>query len=199
MSRRIIRVKGLDGGLLLRQLVTFTAVLVFTLVLLSLLHLMTSGVILRREEQRQTAFMLQVMPQATVFSQMRFEDERVDAIQSAYRDSTLLGYCVTVTTQGFAGPVTTMTGVNVNGEVTGVVVIDQQESVTLGDGIEDEQFLAGFVGGSGTLYVGAGRNGVDGVSGATASSQAVVDGVNIALNCVANLDLEGGDDFEGEV
>ena len=188
-----------DSGQVLRQTVTFTLVLVFTLALLTLLHFASSGWILDREAQRQKDFMTQLMPNATVFSQVRFTDQRVDDVQAAYQDSTLVGYCVTVTTPGFRGPVTTMTGVNTNGEVTGAVVLTQQESARLGDGIQNSDFLAGFVGGKGTLHVGAGSNGVAGVTGATQSSQAVVDGVNIALNCVANLDIEGGDLIEGEV
>lgn len=199
MNKHAKRERRWDSGQLLRQTVTFVIVLVFTLVLLTLLHLASSGVILGREEARKVGFMEQVMPDATVFSQVRFEDERVDDVQAAYQNSTLLGYCVTVTTHGFRGPVVTMTGVNTNGEVTGTVVISHNESVGLGDGIEGPDFLSGVVGGSGTLHVGAGRNGVAGVTGATTSSRAVVEGVNIALSCVANLDTEGGDDFEGEV
>jgi len=199
MSRLEKKGRRVDGGQLLRQTVTFVIVLAFTLILLTLLHLASSGVILGREEAWKAGFMGQVMPEATVFTQVRFEDERVDDVQAAYRGSTLLGYCVTVTTQGFRGPVTTVTGVNTNGVVTGVTVASQNESAGLGDGIGQETFLSRFAGGRGTLHVGAGQNGVAGVTGATASSRAVVEGVNIALNCVANLDTEGGDDYEGEV
>lgn len=190
---------NVDSGQVLRQTVTFALVLVFTLTLLTLLHFASSGWILGREAQRQKDFMTQLMPNATVFSQVRFADIRVDDVQAAYQDSTLMGYCVTVTTPGFRGPVTTMTGVNTNGEVTGTVVLTQKESAGLGDGIQSPDFLAGFVGGKGTLHVGAGSNGVSGVTGATESSRAVVDSVNIALNCVANLDVEGGNLIEGEV
>lgn len=199
MSKRGTKSRNVDGSQLLRQTVTFVIVLVFTLALLTLLHLAASGVIQSREAQRQAGFMSQVMPDADVFSQMRFEDSRVDDVQAAYQGSTLQGYCVTVTVNGFRGPVTTMTGVNTNGEVTGVAVISQNESPGLGDGIGGQDFLSRFTGGRGTLHVGAGRNGVAAVTGATKSSSAVVESVNIALNCVANLDTEGGDDFEGEV
>lgn len=191
--------RRVDSGRVLRQTVTFILVLIFTLTLLTLLHLASSGVILRREEAWQTSFFQRVMPDATVFTQVRFEDERVDDVQAAYAGSTLLGYCVTVTAEGFRGPMVVVTGVSTNGEVTGVTVVSHNESALLGDGIEDAAFLSRFVGGTGTLHVGAGRNGVAAVTGATESSRAVVEGVNAALSCVANLDTEGGDDLEGEV
>lgn len=199
MSKRVVKTGGVDGGHLLRQIVTFVGVLVFTLILLTLLHFASTGVILGREEQRRIEQMTQVMPGATVFSQTWFEDPRVDDVQAAYQGSTLLGYCVTVTTQGFRGPVVTVTGVDVNGVVTGTVVIEHEESARLGDAIESPDFLSGFIGHSGTLHIGAGSNGVTGITGATESAGAVLEGVNIALNCVANLDLEGGSAHEGDL
>lgn len=199
MNKGGARVRNVDGSRLLRQVVTFVIVLVFTLILLTLLHLASSGIILGREEQREQELMAQVMPNADVFSQVWFEDQRVDDVQAAFRGSALLGYCVTTTTQGFYGPVVAMTGVSADGEVTGVVIVSHGENPRLGGGIAGQDFLSGFVGGSGTLYIGMGHNGVVGVTGATQSSQAVVEGVNIALSCVANLNTGGGDDIDAEV
>lgn len=174
-------------------------VLVLTLGSLTLLHQMTDARVANWEWERNTARMAQVMPEANAFSAIRYDDGRPDDIQAAYRDSTLLGYCVQVTVHGFNGKIQLLVGVSTEGEVTGVVLLDEKESKGLGE--EEEAFLARFNGRSGTITVNQGRNSVDAVSGATVTSQAVAEGVSTALSVVAHLDLEGGMmlDEEGEV
>jgi electron transport complex protein RnfG len=104
-----------------------------------------------------------------------------------------------VTTDGFGGKLQILVGVSTKGTVTGVVVLEESEPLGLGASAQD--FLAQFVGRSGTITVGRGRNAVDAVSGATTTSEAVAEGVSTALSVVAHLDLEGGGngDEEGEV
>ena len=146
-----------DGVLLVRRAFTLLVVLAFTLVGLTLVSLITNGVTAGWEERREWSRMTQVMPEANIFSEIRYQDARADDIRAAYRDSTLLGYCVTVTTQGFFHPVTTLVGVDNSGSVTGVLVLEENESDKLGDGIRSEEFLNQFIGRSGTVTIGRGR------------------------------------------
>ena len=199
MSRDTAKKPDWNPAMVLRRGVSLLIVLVFVLGSLTLLYQLTDARVVNWEWERNSARLALVMPEANAFSAIRYEDGRPDDIQAAYQDSTLLGYCVQVTVQGFNGEIRLLVGVTPEGEVTGVVVLDEQESKGLG--AEREEFLAQFSGRSGTITVNQGRNAVDAVSGATITSQAVAEGVSTALSVVAHLDLEGGMMFdeEGEV
>lgn len=97
-------------------------------------------------------------------------------------------YAVKVMPAGFDGEVTMMVGIE-NGAVTGISVISHTETPGLGavaaaQNAKGEAFRGQFVGQSGVLAVG---NQIDAMSGATITSNAVVTGVNAALDYVANL------------
>ena len=97
-------------------------------------------------------------------------------------------YAVKVMPGGFDGEITMMVGIE-NGQVTGISVISHTETPGLGAvaaarNAKGEAFRAQFAGQSGTLAVGSQ---IDAMSGATITSNAVVAGVNAALQYVANM------------
>lgn len=94
------------------------------------------------------------------------------------------GWAMEVRPSGFGGEMVLMVGVSSLFEVTGVQVISHAETPGLGavaadKGSAGEAFRGSFAGLSGTLSVGD----IDALTGATITSQAVVDGVNAALGC----------------
>ena len=98
------------------------------------------------------------------------------------------GYAVQVAPNGFDGAITMMVGVS-EGQVTGISVISHTETPGLGavaaaNNAKGEAFRGQFAGQSGTLAVG---DQIDGMSGATITSKAVVTGVNAALEYVEKL------------
>lgn len=157
----------------------------------------TQAAAARSEAAERTERLRSVMPAAQSFSEIWFDRSMAEEVLAAFSDSGLEGYCVTVTSQGFGGEMELLVGVDVNGRVTGVSILDHSEVMELG-GAEWESFLGRFLGRSGTIRINGSNNSVEAVSGATMSSQAVADGVNAALAAVANL--EGGElDEEGTV
>ena len=120
--------------------------------------------------------------------------------ESKYRDETGMvtavyqaegGWAMEVRPSGFGGEITLMVGVSSTFEVTGVQVISHAETPGLGAVAADktaagEAFRDSFAGLSGTLTVGN----IDALTGATITSQAIVDGVNAALAC--EITAEGG-------
>ena len=190
---------GRDPALLLRRGISLLLVLVFTLAALWGLQGLTGNRIADWEWKQNEIRLSAVMPEANAFSAIRYTDDRADDIQAAYQGSTLLGYCVQVTVDGFCGPVTVLVGVTTGGQVTGVVILEERETLGLDGSEEETAFLRQFEGKSGTITIG-GSNSVDAITGATVTSEAVAEGVSTALSVVAHLDLEGGvDDEEGEV
>ena len=103
------------------------------------------------------------------------------------------GWAMEVRPSGFGGEITLMVGVGRTGSVTGVQVISHAETPGLGAVAADktsagEAFRNSFVGKSGTLSIGD----IDAISSATITSQAIVDGVNAALNCGILQEQEAG-------
>ena len=102
------------------------------------------------------------------------------------------GYAVEVAPNGFGGAITMMVGVSTDGKVTGISIISHAETPGLGavaaattdKGTAFRDQFQGLVSG---ITIGDGENQIDALSGATISSQAIVDGVNAALACVSNM------------
>ena len=102
------------------------------------------------------------------------------------------GYAVQVAPVGFDGAITMMVGVDFDGNVLGISVIDQSETAGLGavcaaTTSAGEAFRGQFVGMSGTVTVSKDGGEVDAITGATITSRAVCKGITAALDCVANM------------
>lgn len=172
-------------------LIILAAVLTLTLV-----NALTAGTIARHAEEKRQAAMASVMPGASVFSEMYSEDTTIDRISGAYDGTTFLGYCVEVTPKGFDDAINLMVGIDFNGSVTGVSILQHSETAVLGGKAADSAFLNQYIGKSGSVTVNNGSNAIQAVTGATITSKAVTQGVNTALNAVLNYNAEGGPDSE---
>ncbi len=159
---------------------------------LHLVNDLTEGRIAGRAAEQRRAAMASVMPEANIFSELFCDDTTIDGIAGAYSGTRFLGYCVEVSSNGFSGAVRLMVGVSESGRVTGVAILEHSESSTLGARAESSDFLAQYIGKSGTIRVNNGKNAIDGVTHATITSQAITDGVNAALTAVLHYDAEGG-------
>ncbi len=174
----------------LAGVVAVTCLLIFTV------HRFTDLDTARAEVQNQRDVLAQAMPTAAVGAETPYRANGALSITAGYdAESTLIGYCVEVQTQGFSGPITMTVGVDLNGAVTGVAVTSHSETDRVGTAAMTPAALARYIGRSGTIRS-TGPNSVDTVSGATATSKAITAGVNRALNIVAHLDTEGAINYE---
>ena len=102
------------------------------------------------------------------------------------------GYAVEVGPGGFDNTITMMVGIDNEGKVLGISVVNHTETAGLGAvaaagtpaGIA---FRDQFVGQSGTVAVTKDGGTMDAITGATITSRAICVGVNAALDCVAGL------------
>ena len=102
------------------------------------------------------------------------------------------GYAVEVGPGGFDNTITLMVGIDNEGKVLGISIINHTETAGLGAvaaagtpvGIA---FRDQFVGASGAVSVTKDGGTMDAITGATITSRAVCAGVNAALACAANL------------
>ena len=118
------------------------------------------------------------------------------------------GFVIETVTNGYAGSITMLIGVNTQGRVTGLVVQDMQETFGLGaNALNDHVFLSQFLNIDGTFAVGTGEDAfsgatgtadsdadtyVDAITGATVTSKAIVRCVNAAVAYVTGADIESG-------
>ncbi len=95
-----------------------------------------------------------------------------------------IGYCVEVTSSGYGGDMGLMVGFDRTNAVLGISVVSHSETPGLGSRATEKGFLDQFIGKRGTVTL---REDVDAISGATISSTAVTNGVNLAAEALANV------------
>ena len=110
-------------------------------------------------------------------------------ISEVYASET--GYAIKVAPNGFGGAIEMMVGVSKDGTVLGISIIKHAETPSLGavaadKGSNGQNFRDSFIGLSGEIAVSKDGGEADTISGATITSRAVADGVNVALNWVKN-------------
>ena len=192
MSETAVKTKvQFDGKYIAKLTITLLAITVVTSFLLSIVYTVTKPTIDALAEQTKQESMLAVMADATEFSEVAYtETTGVIDVQAAYSGTELLGYGAPAEpTTGFGAAVSMMAGVSTDGTVTGVSVLSHEETAGLGTKAMTDEFLSQYIGRSGTLTVKTGADtDIEHISGATVTSSAITDGVNIALAFIA----EGG-------
>ena len=151
--------------------------------LLGGVNYITADKIAQITKEKTDAAMATVLP-ADEYTEQDFTDDTglVDAVYQA-GDA---GYVVQTTVSGSQGMITLMVGVDPDGAVTGISIIDQAETPGLGAVYADQSargvaFRESFAGLSGSVGVAD----VEAISGATVSATAICQGVSAATACVA--------------
>ncbi|MDO4437812.1 MAG: FMN-binding protein [Coriobacteriaceae bacterium] len=116
----------------------------------------------------------------------------VEGLNSVYKADTGAWVFDVTSTQGYHGEVELMVGINADGTVAGLQVVAEDETDGIGTNAFTDEYFGGFAGtaAAGELTVdeaGAGQTHVDAVSGATFTSRAVVDCLNIAFEAYAQM------------
>lgn len=159
-------------------------------------HMATELSAVQANNRQEQKLLSRVMPAAVFSSEAPYRVNGALSIQAGYNSANEhIGYCVEVQSQGFGGVITLVVGVDLDGKVTGVAVTDHKETISVVDRVLSQGNLIRYVGRSGTIR-NSGENSVEAVSGATATSRAITEGVNRALAIVAGLSEEHQLEFE---
>lgn len=109
-------------------------------------------------------------------------------VEEVYKAGNGAGYTVTTALNGYGGTVKIMFGIDADGKIAGVEILEHNETKGLGERITTEDFRSQFLGKGGTLSVVKGGASSDkeiaALTGATISSRAVTDSANVALEIV---------------
>ena len=107
-----------------------------------------------------------VLPGASGFEEVELSAQ-IEGAVDAYKETSGKGYVVTASAQGYGGPVNLMVGFDENGTITGVKMLEHQETPGFGAKLAEDSYCAGYVGKTASDYTE-----VDGISGASITSKA---------------------------
>ncbi|EHM10568.1 electron transport complex, RnfABCDGE type, G subunit [Thermanaerovibrio velox DSM 12556] len=139
-----------------------------------------------KEAQRQEAFR-KTLPEADSFNPVKFPPvSGVQDVQEGRKGGELVGYAVTVSVKGYAGPVVFVTGIGSDGIIRGISMLSQSETPGLGAKASEPSFSDQFRGKKAQVLkvvksAPAKDDEVLAISGATITSRAVTEGVNSAV------------------
>ena len=172
----------------LRLALTLLVITAVVAALLAGVNAVTAPVIAAANEAKTQQAVSQVLPGGGQPVDFTGADE-TGLVTEVYKGEG--GYAVKVAPGGFGGAIEMMVGVSKDGNVLGISIIKHAETPSLGavaadKGSNGQSFRDSFIGLSGEVKVSKEGGEADTISGATITSKAVADGVNIALNWAAN-------------
>ena len=173
-SKEIIRI-----GLILFAITAIAALL------LAFANKITAPVIEINNQKNTEAAMQLLMPDAADFEKSEYVSDRVTETYVA-KDNTgaVVGVCVVSFEYGYGGAVKVMTGIDVEGKITGIDVLEHSETPGLGAKSDNDEFKTQFAGHTSGITVTKktpADNQISAISGATITSGAVTSAVNYAL------------------
>ncbi len=158
---------------LLTPIIVLVAICLVASALLAGAYQLTSPIIAVRAEEEASQARMSVLPEGKGFT--KFSGQLVKGVENAYTADNGAGIVCQTSFNGFKGAVKLMIGVSADGSITGIQVMEHEETPGVGTNALTAEYLAGFTG-----QVAA--DGIDAYSGATWTSKAVKNGVNAALD-----------------
>lgn len=169
----------------IRPALTLVALISVSAIILSILYDITREPIRLQQIASETAIVSELLPGTARTAEELITGGPVTKVVTGYdAQGVILGYVVTASYPGYAGPVEIMAGFDATGTLTGVRVSNQRETPGLGTAILNQAFLAQFEGRTETMAVTrmpTAPNEIEALASATISTAAVVNGINAAI------------------
>jgi electron transport complex protein RnfG len=162
--------------------------------LLGYVNQITQAPIAAQEAAAKSSSMQAVLPDAASFGEeIEVNEGNITTVTPALdSDGNEIGYAVAITTKGFSAGLKLMYGVDTEGTITGLSIVDcSNETPGLGANAANESFYSQFAGKSGTVAVTKDGGDVEALTGATITSRAVANAATEAIEYVQN-NMEGG-------
>ena len=167
-------------------LLPILAIVIMAVMVLSI-TLATADIANKNAQEEHLRVMQTLLPGSKNFTVEPYDGEDAN-IRSVHKGEK--GYIVECVTYGYAGDITMLIGVTIEGKVTGLVVRDMSDTLGLGgNALTDHEFLAQFLNTSGEAEVGTN---IDAISGATVTSKAITRSINSAVAYVTGAETESG-------
>ncbi|MBE5794007.1 MAG: FMN-binding protein [Clostridiales bacterium] len=159
-----------------------TVIAALAAVALAMTNQVTEGPIRQQNMERAHGALMELFPEADDFEAITLTDG--EELQSAYavkKAGDTVGYAATIASQGYAGPVEVIVGMEPDFVLRGIRVggSEFKETEGLGSKAKEPAFTGQFQGKQPPLALG---KEIEGISGATITSTAVVEGTNQAVD-----------------
>jgi len=122
------------------------------------------------------------------------KDDKGNPLQKAIfpgkKDGKIVALAYDAAAPGYHGDISVMVGVDLNGKLTGVSIMTHSETPGLGARVVEPKFTKQFAGLEGSVKLSNQGGRIDAVSGATLSSNGVVNAVNKALEMFPQVKKE---------
>ena len=160
--------------------------------LLSMTNRLTKDQIVKQEAAEKEAARSKVLETAGQIEELEVEESKYNLdniFEGKDEAGNVVGYVGQTTVTGFGGPIEVITGVDMDGVITGISVggADFAETAGLGAKTQEAKFTDQFKGKTPTIVLN--EDGVDTVTGASTSSRAVISGVNSVANYIYTYQL----------
>lgn len=142
----------------------------------------TAPIIERADAERAESIRKELLPEASSFSEL---DCGVGGVNSVFAADNGVGYIIESVGKGNNGDVHLTVGLNAEGEIVGLVIGNHSEDAGIGTKAFEQSYFDSFIGLSKTA------DGVDAVSGATYSSSAVKQAVELAFQAYEEVKSNG--------
>ncbi|MBO5649292.1 MAG: FMN-binding protein [Clostridia bacterium] len=178
---------------------------VLSAVLLACINLITEPIIAANESSKKNAAVLQLFPDATDIYQMNEASadaypDGISEVFSVYKAGTFVGCCIVSEAMGFGDNISTMVGVGADSRVIGIRVLSIAETPGIGMAAAEQTYLDSYIGLAFPVTFEDGANHADAITGATYSSRAIRDAVNLALEYSTQITPQTSDtETEGSV
>ncbi|MFW6449760.1 MAG: FMN-binding protein [Nanoarchaeota archaeon] len=147
------------------EVIVVTAIVVISTFLLTITHTYTKPVI---EENEQKEFNKKLKK---LFPETNHTKELSGKCYEVYdKNQNRLGHAVITESYGYQSEIRLLVGYKDNQTISSVVILNQEETPGVGSKVEEQSFLSQFKGVSKDEF-----NNIDAISGATISSEAVVE------------------------
>lgn len=164
--------------------VTLFVICLISAFLLGLTNSVTDPIIEKLEAETEQKSRQTVFAAAESFGEPVILDDGTSIVSALNEKGDTIGYVVVNSEKGYGGDISVMTGVDIDGKVTGINILSHEETAGLGANATSESFRSRFEGLVAGITVSKdkdGENSVDALTGATITSRAVVRAVNAAI------------------
>ena len=174
--------KNNTASLIIKMAVLLMVICAVVSAVLGAVNMITAPVIADIAAAKTAAAYNEVLPSTGEYTPVDYSDANVTAVAKCAE-----GTVVEVSISGSQSMLALAIGVDNDGAITGVSVIDHGETPGLGAKSTEAEWRAQFVGQSSGLALDKKGGEVAPLTGATITSQAIVDACQIAIDTAANL------------
>ena len=174
--------KNNTASLIIKMAVLLMVICAVVSAVLGAVNMVTAPVIADIAAAKTTAAYNEVLPSAAGYEAVDYTDANVTAVAKCAE-----GTVVEVSISGSQSMLALAIGVDNDGVITGVSVIDHGETPGLGAKSTEAEWRAQFVGQTSGLALDKKGGEIAPLTGATITSQAIVDACQIAIDVAANV------------